>query len=442
MLIPSEVSHILNTLNENHHKAYVVGGCVRDGLLLKEPTDWDITTSALPGEVKALFPRTYDTGIQHGTVTVVENDRNYEITTFRTEGAYVDHRRPEKVEFTSSIEEDLSRRDFTMNAIAFHPREGFIDPFSGKEDIQKRQIRAVGNPDLRFTEDALRMVRAVRFSAQLDFEIEKETFRAIKDHAPLLQSISAERIREELNKLLLSSHPMKLLLLRETGILSLLLPEFEACFHVEQKNPHHVYNVGLHSLHAASHIENVLELRWAMLLHDLGKAHTKTTDEKGIDHFYGHMAVSEKLAKNILRRLKFDNRTTNTICRLIYFHDRPIEPREKVLKKALLAMGDDLFLDLMKVKRADKRAQHPDFMVSGLEAVEKVQALYFEIKNRKECFQLKDLAVNGQDLINIGFQKDSSIGTLLDQLLEAVIENPGLNTKEQLLALAKSYKSL
>lgn len=430
--IPPEVELIIKILNDNKHEAYVVGGSVRDAILGKMPKDWDITTSALPQEVKMLFDKTVDTGLKHGTVSVLINNQRIEVTTFRLDGKYSDNRRPENVIFTASLKEDLSRRDFTINAIAYHFQTGYIDPFGGIDDAYKKIIRTVGSPDERFNEDALRLLRAVRFAAQLDFGIDESTLKSIKENSHLIQNISSERVRDELTKILMSDNPIKLYLLSETSILKYILPELDICFKTEQNTKYHIYNVGLHTLYAVSAIEKNIALRWTMLLHDIGKPSMKTTDEKGADHFYNHPIVSKKFSAAILNRLKFDNDTRNRILRLIEHHDRNIVPDFKSVRRAVYLVGEDIFLELMKVKEADKYAQNPEFAKEGLEIIEKIKNIYQEIKEANQCVSLKSLSVNGNDLSKLGF-KGKDIGRILNNLLEAVIENPELNEKDKLI---------
>lgn len=435
--LPKEVNNILNQLNDHGLEAYVVGGCVRDCILGKAPKDWDITTNAAPELVKTLFAKTVDTGIKHGTVTVVIDHTNYEVTTYRVDGDYTDNRRPSSVAFTSSLEDDLGRRDFTMNAIAYHPRVGFVDPFCGIEDIRKKSIQAVGQAEKRFGEDALRMLRAVRFSAQLGFTIEKETFESIKHCADLIQNISHERVRDELTKTLISDHPLKFILFRDTKLLQYILPEIEVCFHTGQNHPYHIYNVGVHSLNAVMNIEIDKVLRWTMLLHDIGKPAVKTTDADDIDHFFGHQMRSMQMAKMILCRLRFDNKTIEKVCRLIQHHDRDIEPSYRSVRRAVQTVGDDIFPDLIKVKEADNKAQNPEYIGKRLEKLGDIKAIYADIKEKQQCTNLKDLAVDGNDLINAGFPTGKDIGMMLNKLLKAVIENPDLNSRETLIGLAK-----
>ena len=307
LTIPSNAEKILHILEENGYEAYVVGGCVRDSILGRNPNDWDITTSASPQQVKELFQRTVDTGLQHGTVTVLMDKEGYEVTTYRVDGDYEDGRHPKQVMFTSSLEEDLKRRDFTINAMAYHPERGLVDLFHGMEDMEHKIVRCVGDPMERFHEDALRILRAVRFSAQLGFTIEEKTKAGIQALAPNLKCVSAERIQTELVKLLVSPHPDYLRVAYETGITREFLPEFDACMETEQNTPHHCYTVGEHILHSLLLVRPDKVLRLTMLLHDIAKPVMRKTDENGRDHFKMHAPEGEKMAKSILRRLKFDN---------------------------------------------------------------------------------------------------------------------------------------
>lgn len=433
---PESVLNILRTFERNGYDAYAVGGCIRDSILGTVPKDWDITTNALPSAIKELFEKTVDTGLKHGTVTVMPEGEAFEVTTFRIDGRYEDGRHPSYVEFTDRLEEDLRRRDFTMNAMAWNEKRGIVDPFGGTEDIAAGLIRAVGEPGERFREDALRMLRAIRFAARLGFDIDKKTFSAISKNSSMISSVSAERIREELTGTLTADDPMKFSLLRETGLLKLILPEFDICFDTPQHNPHHVYNVGEHSLRAVAAIENDKCLRWAMLLHDTGKAVTRTTDDKGVDHYYGHPSKSMEIAKAILERLRFDNRSTERIIRLIKHHDREILPQPKTVAKAVHAVGDDIFPDLLKVKRADKSAQNPFDKQKGMRYVDTIESLYYGLKAENKCLELKDLAINGRDLIEMGFKEGREVGQMLSLLFEKVLDNPALNEKRFLTEIA------
>lgn len=439
--IPDEVMNIITTLNSHGYQAYIVGGCVRDSIMGREPSDWDIATNSLPDEVKRLFEKTVDTGIMHGTVMVVLKNGIYEITTYRIDGAYLDGRRPESVRFTSSIEKDLSRRDFTVNSIAANPSEGIVDPYNGVGDIEAKTIRSVGSPDERFREDALRMLRAVRFSAQLGFQIERETLDSIEKNSILIKNISSERIRDELTKILMSDNPLAFSLLMDTKLLKYILPEFEDCFLTVQNNPYHVYNVAAHILNSVASIEKDKALRWAMLLHDIGKPRVKTTDEKNIDHFYNHPQQSVKIAEKVLSRLRFDKKSTEKILRLVRHHDMNIRSEAKAVRKAVNKVGDDIFWDLLKVIEADKKAQNPKFFGERAKIIDRIRELYKDIKSAGQCTCIKDLAISGHDLIYLGFKQGKGIKKVLDILLEKVIETPELNTHEALTKLAKELKS-
>ena len=365
IILPDSVKRIIGILEENGYEAYAVGGCVRDSLLGKQPKDWDITTSAKPEQVKALFHRTIDTGIEHGTVTVMMHHEGYEVTTYRIDGTYEDHRRPNDVTFTSSLREDLMRRDFTINAMAYNEEKGLVDLFGGIQDLNDRIIRCVGNPTERFDEDALRMFRAVRFAGQLNFNIEKETLAAIEAQHAFLKDVSAERIQIELLKLLISGHPEMIRAAYETGLTSVFLPEFDRMMETPQNNPHHIYSVGDHTIHAVETIAPNPILRLTMLLHDIAKPETRSTDENGIDHFYNHNEVGAVLSKTILRRLKFDNQTTQMVTTLIAHHDirfnDALGTGRKHVRRVIHSVGENLFPYLLDVMEADISAQS-DFM--------------------------------------------------------------------------------
>jgi len=435
MNLPENVKYIIEKLEEAGFEGYAVGGCVRDTLLNRVPDDWDITTSAKPLEVKALFPKTFDTGIKHGTITVLIGREAYEVTTYRIDGEYEDSRHPKEVIFTGNLIEDLKRRDFTINAMAYNPVSGIVDEFQGMEDLDNHVIRCVGNATERFTEDALRMMRAVRFSAQLGYEIEEKTKAAIDNLAPTLKNISAERICTELVKLLTSDNPDYLRKAYETGITAQVLPEFDAIMQTEQNHPHHCYSVGEHTLHALSNIEADKVLRLAMLFHDMGKPETKTTDEEGIDHFHGHAEVSARIAHEVMHRLRFDNDTLKKVETLVRYHDLKIELRAKTVRRAMVKVGVDLFPYLLKVKKADFLAQSMYKREEKEEELKQLTAIYERIIEERNCVTLKDLAITGKDLINLGMKPGKQIGETLNRLLDAVIEEPEKNTREELLRL-------
>lgn len=437
--IPEKVNKIIRTLAAAGHEAYAVGGCVRDAVLGREPADWDITTSALPEEVKTLFPRTIDTGIQHGTVTVMLGHEGFEVTTYRVDGEYEDCRHPKEVQFTRSLIEDLKRRDFTINAMAYNEETGLVDEFDGIGDLQRGIIRCVGNAEERFTEDALRMLRAVRFSAQLGFALEEKTEAAIGTLCKNLQKVSAERIQVELVKLLVSAHPDRLLDVYRTGMSRVILPEFDRCMECEQNNPHHIYSVGEHTIRAVQEAEPDRVLRLAMLFHDFGKPLTKTTDENGIDHFYEHQAPGEELAGKILRRLKFDNETIRQVKKLVYYHDYHPAKTPAGVRKAVNRIGKELFPLYLKVQRADILAQNPDTQEEKLKNLAEVERLWQKILEEQNCVTLKQLAVTGRDLMEAGIPAGPGLGEILNQLLEEVIEEPKKNTREWLIAEALKF---
>lgn len=444
IVLPEDVKYIIETLNRAGFEAYAVGGCIRDSIMGKAPDDWDITTSAEPYQVKKLFRRTIDTGIQHGTVTVMRNRTGYEVTTYRIDGKYEDNRHPKDVIFTKSLKEDLKRRDFTINAMAYNETEGLIDLFGGAADMERGRIRCVGNAHGRFSEDALRIMRAIRFSAQFGYAIEEETAEAIRELAGNLRNISAERIRMELVKLLVSPHPDYLRQAYQAGITKVILPEFDACMETPQKNPHHVYSVGEHILHTLSFVKAEKALRLTMLLHDIGKPLTKTTDENGIDHFKTHPQKSAYLAMQILRRLKFDNDTINRVCRLVKYHDwaitLPANVKAGTIRRMVAGIGEDAFPDMFAVNRADILAQSAYRQEEKLSKQEKIEALYREIQANKDCLSLKTLAVDGGDLIAAGMAPGRELGVVLRRMLEDVLEEPAHNRKEYLLGRLEEYR--
>ena len=370
-------------------------------------------------------------------MSVVAGCEYIEVTTYRIDGEYSDYRRPDSVQFTASLEEDLARRDFTINAMAYHSQKGLIDYFGGLNDINKRQIKAVGDANLRFQEDALRMLRAIRFSAQLGFNIENTTLDAIKRNSTLIKNISNERIREELNKILISPNPKYFDYLYQTGLLEHIIPEFVICYKTQQNNPYHVYNVAEHILHTVEYVENSSILRWTMLLHDIGKPSKKTTDSKGIDHFYGHQGVSAELANIILNRLRFSKESIKKITRLILNHDLDIHDSEKAIRKVISKIGDDLFLQLLEVQKADAMGQNGVYLDKRLIKLDNIRQMYFDIKINKQCLNIKDMEINGHYLILLGMKPGKELKNMLNYLFECVLENPKLNDKQKLIDLAK-----
>ncbi len=431
--IPENAKYILNTIHEAGFEAYIVGGCVRDALLGRIPQDWDITTNALPGDVKRLFRRTIDTGIEHGTVTVMMGKEGYEVTTYRVDGIYEDSRHPKEVTFTASLVEDMKRRDFTINAMAYNEEEGLRDEFEGVKDLEAHIIRCVGNPRERFSEDALRIMRAVRFAAQLDYEIEEETRNAIKELAPTLSRISAERIQTELVKLLVSPHPEMIKTAYELGITKVILPEFDICMETDQNNIHHMYNVGDHTVEALKNVAPQRLLRLTMLMHDMGKPATIKIDEEGVTHFYGHDEVGSRIAHDIFRRLKFDRDTMDRVCNLVRYHDYRFPAKDSSVRKAINRVGEKDFPLLLEIRYADTMAQSEYLRDEKLKLIEDTKEVYRQVLERKDCVSLKDLAVNGKDLIAVGVAPGKKLGDILGAMLRDVLETPEHNSKEYLL---------
>lgn len=435
--LPQKVKYIIDTLINSGYEAYAVGGCVRDCVLGRVPQDWDITTSAKPKEVKTLFPKTIDTGIQHGTVTAIIGREGFEITTYRIDGEYEDMRHPKEVVFTGSLIEDLKRRDFTINAMAYNERDGLVDAFCGMEDIRSRVIRCVGSPKDRFTEDALRMMRAVRFGAQLGFSIEEQTKQAMVPLSDRLSKVSQERIQVELVKLLVSDHPEKFAELYGTGLSRVFLPEFDAMMKTDQNNRHHCYNVGEHTLKAVQSIRADKVLRIVMLLHDVAKPLCKTVDEKGIYHFYGHPQKGAKMAEQILRRLKFDNETIIKSSMLIYWHDDTPPLKPEIVRRIISKIGTENMQALFEVKRADVLAKSSFKREDKLSYIDCFEQLYEDILQKKECLSLKELAVSGKDLIELGMKPGVEIGKTLQELLDHVLVYPMDNERSILLQRTK-----
>ena len=427
---------VLERLHENGYEAYVVGGSVRNMMLGISVDDFDITTNALPNETKSLFPdfTVVETGIKHGTVTVVVNGENVEITTYRTEGEYTDSRHPDRVEFTTSLELDLSRRDFTVNALAYDGKGTFVDLFGGEEDIKNKVIRAIGNPYERFNEDALRILRAVRFSSVLGFDIEEKTKCAMLECKRLLHKISKERIAVEINKFLCGKN-VKNALLDNWEILSEIIPEIAKMHGFDQKNRHHIYDILTHTAVAIENTLPIAHLRLAALLHDTGKIYTVSTDENGEQHFYAHPHKSEEIARAYLNEYKYDNFTKERVCLLVKIHDTVVEENKVYIKKRLNRIGKDAFFELINLQRADNKAQSPVY--DRTEHFDAVCEIAERVLSEAECFSLKDLNVNGRDLMELGFQKGALLGEILNYLLKEVIEERIENNKECLLKVAK-----
>ncbi len=437
--LPENVNFIIHTLMEHGFEGYAVGGCVRDTLLGRIPQDWDITTSARPEQVKELFSHTIDTGIQHGTVTVMLDHEGYEVTTYRIDGEYEDARHPKEVTFTANLIEDLKRRDFTINAMAYNETAGLVDAFDGIGDLNRKVIRCVGDPMERFSEDALRMLRAVRFAAQLGFEIAPDTKAAVSRLADNIQRVSAERIQVELVKLLVSGHPEEIRQVYELGLSAWVLPEFDRMMQTPQRNIHHCYSVGEHTIHALMQIRADKVLRLTMLFHDVAKPLCITADDNGEEHYHGHPKMGADMTRQILRRLKFDNDTIDRTAKLVAAHDERPPLTEKAIRKAVSRTGLEQYPQLFEVKRADTLAQSAYQREEKLAYIAGYEAIYQDILRKNQCLQKKDLSVNGRDLIAYGMKPGKQMGEILNQLFEAVLEQPELNDREKLLQLAHKF---
>lgn len=436
--VPAPVQFIIQELEKCGHEAYMVGGCVRDNILGRIPHDYDICTSATPEEIIKAFPyeQIIPTGLQHGTVTILINGEPYEITTYRIDGEYTDSRRPDSVKFTDNLIEDLKRRDFTINAMAYNPRTGLIDPFNGMKDIQHKKIRCVGSSKERFGEDALRILRAIRFASQLDFTIMPNTDWEIVQQYKSLKNISIERINSEFCKIVSSNNFCVSMVLYEKVFL-LFIPEIKDMVGFKQNNPYHIYDVWEHTVHAIEQCDNDevddLILKLAVLFHDIGKPHSYQDGENGIRHFKGHGRVSANITNSIMRRLRFDNSTKEKVVELIYYHDATFEVGKKYVKRWLNKIGEEQFRRLLDLRRADIKAQNPKYIKGRIRKVNDIEILLDEVLSEESCFTMKDLAVNGRDLISIGYRSGKELGNVLNTLLQMVINEEFINDKEILL---------
>ena len=441
--IPDNVQFIIDTFYKNNYEAFMVGGCVRDSLLGIIPKDYDITTSALPNVTESLFDKTIPTGIKHGTVTIVLDNENLEVTTYRTEGNYLDNRHPESVEFVSSIKEDLSRRDFTVNALAYNKKEGLIDYFNGVNDIKNKIIKAVGDPNKRFQEDALRMLRAIRFSCQLGFKIEPLTYLAIKKNYKLIKNISMERIRDELCKILISDNPSDgLTLLKDTRILEIILPEIYSLVDYTPLCNNHNKDVFSHTLNVINNTSsNDLILRLSALFHDIGKLNTLKQLPNGHYYFPGHAKEGAIICKPILSRLKFDNSTIDKVSKIIYDHlvlDVNYMPTDGEIKRLLIRVGRENTFTLFELQKADTNSLWSP--APFLKKIDYISNKVQKILENNEPLYIKDLAITGADLMNhLNLNPGKIIGEILLFLLEKVLDDKSLNNKETLLKIAENF---
>lgn len=437
--MPVGAQRIIQQLALCGYESYIVGGCVRDSLLGIRPSDWDICTAATPEEVKTCFPdkRIIDTGLKHGTITVIMGGMPYEVTTFRVDGDYSDNRRPDTVTFVRDLRADLARRDFTINAIAYNESRGIVDPYSGIDDLSRGTINCVGNPNDRFNEDALRILRALRFSSTYGFRIGEETTKAIHDNAGLLSRISAERIQAELLKLLKGENVLRVLL-DFPDVITTIIPEMTSCVGFDQKNKYHQYTVYDHIAHAVDNYKgNDAIVKVALLLHDIGKPQCYTEDENG-GHFHGHGVPSSEIAAQVLQRLRFDNESQKIITELVLYHDATIDPTPRVIKRWLNKIGFDQFLRLMDVRLADMQAHAIN--ESRIKRRNEALDLAWELVRERQCFTLKDLAINGHDVMSLGVPEGKQVGTILLAALNAVLDGDIPNDKEILLEFAKKCK--
>lgn len=442
MDMPKNVDTAINLLQSAGFEAYAVGGCVRDSLLGKTPNDWDITTSAKPEDMKSVFADFHciDTGIKHGTVTVVIDGEPLEITTFRLDGEYEDNRHPKSVTFTSNLGADLGRRDFTVNAMAYSKMTGTVDLFGGQNDLKNKIIRCVGDPDRRFNEDALRILRALRFASALDFEIEENTAQSLLKNCALLGNISEERIAKELLKLVCGKGA-KRILTDFAPVLFEILPELQPMYKNSHDNPHHCYDIYEHTLIAVESIDPEPTLRFAMLLHDCGKPAVKKFDENSVAHFYGHQRISAEISAQILARLKVSNKFRDEILFLVSNHDRwELYENTEKMPRYLSKFGLDGVLKLLKVMRADVLAQSPEYRYR-LDQIADAEEIAKNLAAQKPCLSLSELQINGRTLMDIGIPQGRKLGAVLAQLLDEVIDGVTKNTQEALTTRAREIYS-
>lgn len=433
--MPNEVKLVLDKLKENGYEGYLVGGCVRDSIMNRVPNDWDITTNAKPDEIMNIFDKVIPTGIDYGTVTVLINDYKIEVTTYRIDGEYSDGRCPDSVQFTNTLEEDLKRRDFTINAMAYNDEDGLIDLFNGMEHIREKLIVFVGDADERIDEDALRMIRAIRFATQLEFRLSIKAYGSIMSKHKLILTISKERINSELNKILTSNNPqIGLITMKNTNMLYGIITQLVNC-DVLQNNKHHVFTILNHMFMTCCYSKNKLNIRMASLLHDIAKPKVLSTDENGVDHYYGHDKLSSEMSREILQKLRYSKDFINNVSNLIYYHGTQIEPTKKSVKRMLNKLDGDieLFRDLIELKMADSLAQNPKYMREKIIKLNDILYVLDEIIKDDEAFTLKQLKINGNDLMGHLDIEGKAVGEMLNDLLELVINGYIENDKDELI---------
>lgn len=438
VLIPKEIEYTLSVLNDAGHKAYIVGGCVRDAMMDREPTDYDVTTGALPDEVMRLFAedKVIANGIKHGTVTVIHNGVHIEVTTFRKDADYSDGRHPDSVSFSESIEEDLSRRDFTINAMAYNDKDGIIDPFGGMHDIENKIIRTVGDPFDRFNEDSLRMLRALRFSSTLGFDIEGKTKEAIlQKKNDIEKRVSKERIQKELEGILVGKH-VESVLRDYVSVIGVTIPELIPMVGFDQKTPFHIYDVWEHTIRVVGGMPVDPVCRLAALFHDIGKPSSFLQGENGVGHFYGHPEVSYIMANDIMRRLKFDNATREAVISLVRWHDLRPELTDKAVRRVITKVSPELFDKWIAIKKADNRAQSPS-VSDRMEQIEEVEKIGHRLIEEEGAMSLRTLNISGRDIMSLGVNEGPEVGRIMNILLEEVLEEKLPNMSDNLIARAK-----
>lgn len=441
IVLPKNVKIIIDNLNKNNFEAFIVGGCVRDSIIGLTPHDWDICTNAKPDEIKKCFEgfNTFDSGIKHGTISIVLDGEVFEVTTYRIDGTYSDNRRPDSVTFTSDISKDLARRDFTINAMAYNEKSGLIDPYGGKNDLRDNIIRCVGNPEFRFNEDALRIIRALRFASVYDFVIENETSESIYKNADLLKNIAVERISVEFNKLL-CGNGVEEILNNYRDIIAVFIPEIKPMFDYNQHTKHHNRDLWYHTTYSVKSVDNNPLLRMSMLLHDIGKPKACKRDENGTCHFKGHPKHSAEMAEIILHRLKYPTDFIETCITLIKYHDVRFNGSKRQLRHVMSAIGNKNVELLLKIQRADIMAQSDYKHKEKLEKLDLACRVYKEILADKDCFTLKQLVINGNDIKNLGVNEGVKIGKILKMLLSLVIEDKLENEKSALIKKAEEIR--
>ena len=438
--MPPNANVIIHALQDAGYKAYIVGGCVRDSAINRFPHDWDICTSARPEQMLEVFKdhRVIETGLQHGTVTIVIDGEQYECTSFRIDGVYSDNRRPDSVTFIDDLTEDLRRRDFTINAMAYNDEEGLIDPFDGMGDIKRGIIRCVGNAADRFSEDALRILRAIRFAAQLDFAIENNTSSELCRQKCSLVNVSAERIASEFNKIVISDR-FTGMLMKYLNVFEQFIPEFKAMYNFPQNNPHHMHGVLTHTFCTILFCQNDLILRLAALFHDIGKPHSYQDGDDGIRHFVGHNIVGADMTDKIMRRLKYDNNTRNAVVQLVLYHDSSFIAKPSAVKRWLNKVGEIQLKRLIDLRRADIEGQRVFYDREKMRKIDDFADVLNQVLEEQQCFSLKDLAINGDDLIALGFVPGKKLGEVLTGLLNSVTDDALPNDRKTLLKEAQKW---